>query len=67
MRVIVPEYYKEFKCIASKCKNNCCIGWEIDIDKDTYELYKSFRKWDCAGSMQVNYLINCINILLKRE
>ena len=39
MKKIVPDYYKEFKCIADKCRHNCCIGWEIDIDDDTLELY----------------------------
>lgn len=42
MRLIAPIYYKEFKCIANKCKNNCCReGWEIDIDKKTAEYYKN--------------------------
>lgn len=36
----VPHYYKNFKCIASKCRESCCIGWEIDIDDDTLEKYK---------------------------
>lgn len=36
-----PDYYKDFKCIASKCKHNCCIGWEIDIDDSTLEFYKN--------------------------
>lgn len=37
----VWDYYKDFKCIADKCKDSCCIGWEIDIDEDTYEYYRS--------------------------
>ena len=37
--VYAPSYYKDFKCIADKCKHNCCIGWEIDIDEDTLEYY----------------------------
>lgn len=37
----VPFYYDKFKCIADRCKDNCCIGWEIDIDKNTAEKYKS--------------------------
>ena len=37
----VPFYYNTFKCIADKCTDNCCIGWEIDIDSDTAEYYKS--------------------------
>lgn len=41
MKTYVPNYYKSFKCIADKCKHNCCIGWEIDIDEDTYEYYQS--------------------------
>ena len=41
MSVYVPNYYKDFACIADACKHNCCIGWEIDIDKDTYAYYKS--------------------------
>ena len=41
MQSVVPQYYKEFNCVASKCKHNCCIGWEIDIDSSTYNYYKS--------------------------
>lgn len=40
---IVPNYYDKFKCIADKCKHNCCIGWEIDIDEDTMKLYNSLE------------------------
>lgn len=37
----VPSYYKEFHCIADQCQDSCCIGWEIDIDEDTYFYYQS--------------------------
>lgn len=37
----VPEYYDEFSCIASCCKDSCCAGWEIDIDDESYEYYRS--------------------------
>ena len=40
MKVVVPNYYNQFKCIAEKCHHNCCIGWEIDIDEDTFEYYQ---------------------------
>ena len=36
-----PSYYNSFKCTADKCTDNCCIGWEIEIDKDTKEYYNS--------------------------
>ncbi len=41
MKIIKPNYYQQFKCIASSCKHNCCIGWEIDIDEDTLHYYQS--------------------------
>lgn len=41
MKEVFPNYYGKFKCIADKCKHNCCIGWEIDIDEDTMYLYNS--------------------------
>lgn len=37
----VPSYYKTFQCIAEKCEHSCCIGWEIDIDDDSFDYYKS--------------------------
>ena len=39
MKIFAPQYYKHFKCIADKCKNNCCVDWEIDIDDATYKKY----------------------------
>lgn len=37
---IRPDYYDDFKCIADKCKHNCCIGWEIGIDDPTLQKYE---------------------------
>ena len=41
MQIITPSYYKNFKCIADKCKHSCCIGWEIEIDDVTAQKYKA--------------------------
>ena len=41
MKLIVPDYYEKFACIAGKCKHSCCIGWEIDIDEETLADYQS--------------------------
>ena len=43
MRLRVPYYYKEFKCIAGACKDSCCVGWEIDIDEDTFSYYQGLE------------------------
>ena len=36
-----PQYAKAFRCIGSECEDTCCRGWEVPIDKPTYEKYKS--------------------------
>lgn len=41
MKIRVPDYYKDFKCIADKCDDTCCAGWEVDVDDDSYEYYKT--------------------------
>lgn len=42
IEVTVPDYFEDFRCTADKCPDNCCIGWEIDIDDKTYRKYMSF-------------------------
>lgn len=41
MELFAPDYYRDFHCIADKCRHSCCIGWEIDIDSDTFEYYRT--------------------------
>ena len=41
MKLIAPDYFPGFACIAGACRHSCCIGWEIDIDEDTREYYRS--------------------------
>lgn len=35
-----PDYYKEFTCIADKCEDTCCAGWQIVIDEASLDRYK---------------------------
>lgn len=41
MKLRIPEYCHSFHCIADKCRDSCCIGWEIDIDNKTAAYYES--------------------------
>ena len=38
---VVPDYYRDFRCIAGACQHSCCIGWEIDIDDETATYYRT--------------------------
>lgn len=40
MRYVKQTYYDEFKCIADKCPDTCCAGWQIVIDEATLAKYE---------------------------
>ena len=39
--IVAPKYYKNFRCIADKCRHSCCLGWEIDVDDAAVEKYRA--------------------------
>lgn len=36
-----PYYFNKFRCIGGACEDNCCIGWEVDIDDDAFKVYSN--------------------------
>lgn len=47
------SYYDKFKCIADKCKFTCCEGWDITIDSDTYNKWKSLNDNSLLNSIKI--------------
>ena len=39
IKLLHPSYLDEFKCIGGECEDNCCVGWDVDIDKITFKQY----------------------------
>lgn len=39
----IPDYYPSFHCIADKCEDTCCAGWQIVIDKKTLKKYTKIK------------------------
>ncbi len=48
MSVYAPSYFGDFVCISTKCKNSCCIDWEICIDNDTWLKYANMDDISCT-------------------
>lgn len=66
MKEAFPNYYDKFICIADRCKHNCCIGWEIDIDEKTMELY-SHLKGSLADKIRANITGDVPHFCLKED
>lgn len=43
MLLRVPDFYDSFHCIAGKCTDTCCVGWEIDIDDSSAKRYAKVK------------------------
>lgn len=43
MKIRTPHYYQQFQCIAGACTDTCCAGWEVDVDRDSYQYYKAVK------------------------
>ena len=40
MKIVKPDFYDRFACIADRCRHSCCIGWEIDVDEESLAYYQ---------------------------
>ena len=55
MNYTIPHYYRQFRCIADRCQDTCCAGWEIMIDP------ASLKKYRALGGPLGNRLHNSIS------
>ena len=53
MLLRVPDFYDSFQCIAGKCTDTCCVGWEIDIDEASAKRYASIKS-DFGDTLRQN-------------
>lgn len=38
-----PRYLQSFQCVGSACVENCCTGWQVSIDKPTFQKYQAIK------------------------
>ena len=66
MNYLTVDIYQDFHCIADSCPNTCCIGWEIIVDKNTYE--KMIQKEEELGIPAKDWLVdNNGTIVVKKK
>ncbi|MFJ7950817.1 flagellin lysine-N-methylase [Lysinibacillus sp. NPDC096418] len=50
--ILIPEYLSDFSCIGGACEDTCCAGWNVTIDKKTYQDYRKVKHPEMAGRLQ---------------
>ncbi|GCD08995.1 flagellin lysine-N-methylase [Clostridium tagluense] len=56
--ILMPEYMKNFHCTSLDCKDDCCYGWKVTIDKDTYKKCKKVQKTALRNELSRHILID---------
>ena len=41
MLIVKPDYYDSFRCLMGACPDTCCAAWDIVIDEQSAEFYRS--------------------------
>lgn len=52
VKMILPTYVDKFRCIGGECEDNCCIGWDIDVDKETFKKYHKVKDEEMRRKFQ---------------
>ena len=42
-KIVIADYMEKFSCIGPKCEDDCCHGWTVFIDKETYDKYEKIK------------------------
>lgn len=50
-KLLQPQYLSTFQCIGPACEDSCCIGWRVQIDKETYQRYRECPDTDLRPQM----------------
>ena len=41
MEIFLPDYFDRFQCLAGRCPDSCCQEWEIQVDPETADRYRT--------------------------
>lgn len=57
-RIRIPGYFNKFHCIGGSCEDNCCIGWDVEIDKNSFQKYQKVKDRELSTLISSRIFIN---------
>lgn len=72
MLYVKPHFYDRFSCIADRCPDTCCAGWQIMIDEESLLKYSRIQggfgnrlltsiDWEEGTFLQFDGRCSCLN------
>jgi lysine-N-methylase len=56
-----PRSYHAFRCIGADCEDTCCVGWTVNVDKQTYDAYQRSEDPELGPALHNLVVINTEN------
>ena len=53
-KVVTPDFYQAFTCLAGSCPDTCCKGWDIVVDDETLDFYDSLNDENIKKNLAVD-------------
>jgi lysine-N-methylase len=50
--ILIPEYMTTFACIGGDCEDTCCVGFRVELDRQTYEHYQNLKDDDLQADIE---------------
>lgn len=50
-QILIPEYLQDFQCIGGACEDTCCAGWNVTIDKKTFQTYRKVKNPEVSDKL----------------
>src|SRR5580698_10539312 len=57
-KLLQPLQFEAFHCIGAECEDTCCAGWNVHIDKPTYDKYQTVSVPDLEPRLSAFIAIN---------
>jgi lysine-N-methylase len=57
-KIRMPDYFNKFQCIGGGCEDNCCIGWDVEIDRCSFQKYQKVKDQELSKLISSRIFIN---------
>lgn len=57
-KTMMTDAYEQFACIGGICPDNCCIGWQVELDKKTFQSYQQIQETELKKKIRRYVYLN---------
>ncbi|MBI4213671.1 MAG: flagellin lysine-N-methylase [Chloroflexi bacterium] len=63
----MPRYLTAFRCVGGACEDTCCQGWNVQVDRPTFERYQEVAHPDLGPLLRSRVVANAPEKTLEHD